>query len=109
MAKQLIPKKDVRRIERLLDELQSKNCIKPEDREVMKLCILLLTHGWKVRDEIRKHVNVDDKTFNEWWNNLKANGYFGRGGKIRIEELDNDVPIYLMSLCAEGFIKRKLG
>jgi len=90
----------------LLDNLIEKKIINKKDREVMKLCLLLLQHGWKAKNKIRKQVYVNDRKFEEWWNNLEKAGYFAEDGKIFLEELDSDIPIYIMSLVAEGYIQR---
>ena len=51
---------------------------------------------------------VNDRKFEEWWNNLEKAGYFAEDGKIFLEELDSDIPIYIMSLVAEGYIQRSV-
>ena len=94
-----------KKIEELLNNMIKDNIINKKDKEVMRLCLLLLTYGWKEKDKIRKLVNVSDKKFDKMWNNLKNGGYFADDGKINIEHLDNDIPVILMSLCAEGLIR----
>jgi len=90
----------------LLDALIEDRHIGENDKEVARMCLLLIKHGWKDKDLIREQVNLDDLYFEMYWDNLEKNGYFLEDGSVDID-LSSDVrDLLLMILVAEGYVER---
>jgi len=93
---------------KLAEDAIKKGVIGKEDRDVFLYCLLLLKHGWKKHKEIAKALKAEQKA-EEWFENLKANHYIGKDGKIRLSEGWRDNlgwELLLMMLVAEGYVAR---
>jgi len=92
-------------LEELLNKMVEDGAIREEDRDVMRVCLSVLRNGANYE---RVKEEADCEKFDEYWEILKKNGYFRWDGKIVIEPLTDNTPIYLMALCAQGFVRRHL-
>ena len=74
-----------------------------------KVVVALLTMGCLDKKAIEKKSNVNNKRFENIWQNLGKGGYFAVNGKIIIDKdsNDTDIPFILMMLVAKGHLERK--
>ena len=90
----------------LLDALIEDRHIGENDKEVARMCLLLIKHGWKDKELIKSKVNMGEEEFEIYWSNLEKNGYFLEDGSVDID-LSSDVrDLLLMILVAEGYVER---
>lgn len=88
-------------------ELQSKKVYGSEDSDVARMCLSLLKVGVKKDSVFELAQPIKRKKFNDYWRNLKNNGYFGSDKRVKIESLDeSDIPFVLMLLTATGRLER---